>query len=191
MSTKAKIKPKKATLDHLQKRKPPTTTIILYTDDEAARQVIDLERQLQQARFAGEPEPVIDGITLDLERAIEARDESAVSILFRSCGRKVYDRLIEENPPTAEQVAEFQEATLVEDPSNPDGPKVPTTDRPQYNPETFPSVLIMHTMVDPKVDSVEQLDEILGMWNETEYMQLWMAAMTVCSATRVGYWGKG
>lgn len=189
-STKTKgPKPPKATMDHLKKRTPPSVSTVIYTDDDAAARVIDLERKLGAANTVGNDVLAVE-LEASLAEALEERDASAVMMVFRSIGRKKYNKLVDAHPPTPEQITEFQEHSLVPDPTNPDGPKIKTSEVPAYNPETFPLALIHATLIEPRIPDIDDLEEIVDGWNETEFLQLWMAAMTVCSASRVGYWGK-
>lgn len=190
-SSASKTRPGKATKDHLKKRSLAGTTIVVYTDDELAGAVLDLERKLGQTLTLVEPDdPAVAELQSRLEEAIEARDATAVQIRFQAIGRKRYNRLVEDHPPTAEQIAEWQEHNSTVDPGDPTK-TVPGEGVPPYNPETFPLALIQATMVSPVFDDLEELGEMLDTWNETEFMQIWMAAMAVCSASRVAHWGKG
>ena len=178
-----KQKPRKATKDHLRKRSKAATTIVLYTDEEASARVIDLGRQLDQLKMVDPEGAKTQELATELEEATSVRDESAVSLRFEAIGRKKYNALVDEHPPTEAQVAEWVEHQKAVG-GDPDS-------TPQYNPETFPSALMHATLVAPEFDGPEELEEALEDWSETEYMQLWMAAMSVCAASRVAHWGKG
>lgn len=183
-----KTRPPKATYDHLKARQAPGLSVAVCLDDELAARVINLERKIGQATVVGD-ETSAKELTAELVELEADKEAASVTMRFRTIGRKKYNKLVKAHPPTAEQVAEYQGANLVQDLNNPDGPKVPTSEEPPYNPETFPDELIAATLVDPELTR-DQLEELLDEWNETEWMQLWMAAMSVCSTSRVSFWGK-
>lgn len=178
MATKAKAP--KQPLDHLRGKKRPMVHLQLVLDEEAAARVAELRQEI--ARSGETPE-----LQAELEAATKARDDSRVRLTLQSIGRKRFNALQEEHPPTDEQIAEYQKATGKVDPDS--GEVTPSEQVPDYNPDTFPTILMAQAMV-PPVDP-DELEELLDEWNDNEYLQLWAATMAAHSVSRVAMWGKG
>lgn len=89
----------------------------------------------------------------DLEQQVR---ESSVKFLFKSLGRKRMDTLVGEHPPTPEQKAQG------------------TTERPvEFNPDTFPQVLVAACIVEPELTQ-EDVDEL---WIDDRWSDLDLAAL--------------
>lgn len=172
---------KPATLDHLKKKEPLETSVPILLSDapieavEAARsRVLRAEGNLAESPDDSGLQREMAAAQNDLDEALEAQNEEVVWCRFRSIGRKAYDRLIDEHPPTDKQKEEAAEA----------GNPAP------YNGETFAPALVAASCVEPKM-TVEDAKEIFEEWNQSESFSLFMAAMRVCTGRRVSDLGNG
>jgi hypothetical protein len=172
------------TFDHLRK-KPIEQRVTVYLDDEpiealseareelaAAQAIADAmyDRRLALARAANPPASELMTIEggLDAERAASTADaraavdaaeqavrESAQLFVFRSPGRKAFEDLIAEHPPT--------------DDDHDDARK--TTGRPEalarWHSDTFTPALLAATCVDPKL-TVDEAQAIYDEWTDAE-----------------------
>lgn len=159
---------KKATFDHLKSGKKPLERIVtIYLDDEPIQALREAETAL-----------AADAENADLlqavEQAKEAVEESAVTLLFRSIGRKKYDQLIRLYPATEEQSAEHKEQFGSEAP---------------YDADEFSVALIAASCADP-VLSEAQVRELRDDWNTSEYVELFTAALEVNTQRRVANLGN-
>lgn len=179
----------KTPMDHLRgKKKPATLTVVIGLDQELADDLAYVERKLTNARDLEEgQEPNLE----EIDRLIEERDEiqkkydkSTVTLKFTSPGRKRIRKLEDDHPPTDDQIAEWRIEQGTPDPEDPTK-VVPSTSLPGFNPETYPPALIAACL---DVD-VDELEEVTEDWNESEWMQLWVAAQVVTQKSQVN-WGK-
>jgi hypothetical protein len=187
--TNAGSKARKNPLDRLRgKKKPATLTVIVGLDDDTADDLAYVKRQLANAMDLEEgQEPDTDEITrltTELEKIQSKYDKSTVPLKFTSPGRKKVRELEDEHPPTEEQIAEWRIAQGEPDPDDPTK-IIPSTSVPGYNPETYPSALIALCLG----VGIEDLEEVTEDWNDTEWMQLWVAAQVVTQKSQVN-WGK-
>lgn len=91
--------------DALKRKKPISEEYFVPEDEAQAAKLQAAEQKLALARFAGEDEDVAKAEEkLEAVRA-EVR-ETGVSFLVTSVGRRRFDELILENPPTADQKAD-------------------------------------------------------------------------------------
>lgn len=169
-----------ATFDHLKAKAPLERTVSVVLSDEAVRAWEVASSAYEGARLAGRVTPELEAgrVTPELEAARdEARaavEAATVTLRFRSIGRRRYDSLVEDHPVSDEgrQRAQDQGAPA-----------------PPYDVETFAPALIAASCVDP-VLTVEQVGEIWDEWNTAELMELWAAALEVCTQRRVVDLGK-
>jgi hypothetical protein len=130
-------------------------------DTDVLAEIDDLERQLQQAVDDDEREDRMDRSPKAkklaqriVELQAQAREAERVFV-FRSIGYRAWRDLQLEHPPTDEQLAKSPELDV--------------------NPDTFTSVAIAASCVQPTgvtVDKVRQLEDIL---TGGQYLQLWTA----------------
>lgn len=174
-------KPKAVPLDHLRgKKKPVTRSVEIFIDSDVAVAVnrisvelAEVEERLTGGRNDLDLQVRRDELKSELERlqddAIEAGD--VVSFSFRSIGRKAYDRLIEEHPPTEEQQKNAREEGLAAGLS-------PQLSRLSWNADTFPPALIAAASVDPKITHEEayELFHVSEDWNQAELTALFVTA---------------
>lgn len=88
-------------------------------------------------------------------------DGESATILLKAIGNKAYDKLLTDNPPTAEQ-KKAEEAT--------------------YNPDTFAPSLIAAVVADPQI-TAEEAQEMYESddWSRGELLNLFLECVQVCS----------
>lgn len=160
-----------ATFDHLKAKAPLERTVSVVLSDEAVRAWEVASSAYEGARLAGRVTAELEATRDEARAAVEA---ATVTLRFRSIGRRRYDSLVEDHPVSDEgrQRAQDQGAPA-----------------PPYDVETFAPALIAASCVDP-VLTVEQVGEIWDEWNTAELMELWAAALEVCTQRRVVDLGK-
>lgn len=162
---------KPMTFDHLRSmKKPRRKTITLYASDEALELV---ERRQNELKEVTSPEDRAKA-QKNLETAERALKDSEITLVFQSIGRKRYEDLITEHPPTDKQNEESKAET--------------GSDAP-YNVDTFPAALISASAVEPEL-TLEQAQELWDTWNQGEVLEIFYAALEVNTARRSGL-GKG
>lgn len=163
----------KATFDHLKSgKKPLQRTVTVYLDDEPIEALREAERALRE--YHGDSDDERNRLALDVEQAKAAVEDTAVTLLFRSIGRKHYDRLIRAFPATEEQNKEHKEQF---------GQDAP------YDADEFSVALIAASCVDP-VLSEDQVRELRDEWNTSEYVELFTTALEVNTQRRVATLGN-
>lgn len=239
MPDQLKLK-KPPVFDRQKSRKQPITkTVTIYTDDDAVEGLREAEKAvgaaetrrdafqatLDRTEASGANEEgllavrtrfqlaqdELDQATAALQAVLDdLMDHHAASFTVRSRGRKVYELLLLEHPPTEEQNAEHQ----VEFGAN-----------ASYNSDTFPAALLHAVCVEPQLElwewkaffdwdtlTDEELLEALRAasvgwegdrkasiaalrrgqpeWNTSELVELTQAAIEVCTHRRVVNLGK-
>lgn len=147
-------------------KKPRRKTVSIIGDDEALERIKDLQNALEDEVDT----QLVTKLKADLKAAEEALEASTLRITLQSIGRKRYEELVSEHPPTEAQNKESEEAT---------GQPAP------YNTDTFPPALIAASAVDPEM-TVEQATELWDEWNTGELMELFFVAIEVNTQRRVG-----
>lgn len=177
---------KPPTLDHLKSKKKPVERSVRLVDDQELRQeFLDTVHEMEQAKLRSEAKPTDEGLKAIHERLRSETDEleqkvleASIKFKFRSLGYKRYDELVAEHLITEEQIHELVAAGQLPE----DGSK-----DLQWNPQTFPTALIAHCMVEPEGtpdDILEWLED--GSFNGSEIQELFATAMAVnVSASRV------
>lgn len=178
-----------ATLDRLKSRKRATEYVQVRVDSEAVAELDKLTNEVEAIRVLDGTPP--DDLLERLEAARAAVDESTVEMKLVSIGRKAYDALEKEHPPTDEQREEFRadqiKQLMAEGKSQEEAEG--QAGEPPYDADTFPVALIAACCVQPEL-TVEDTQGFYDEWNFNEWMALWMAAVRVHNISRVGYWGK-
>lgn len=179
---------KKQPLDHLMSKKQPVRrTVYLAADPELLEELTSLEaevRRLQTVVKLRDDADATERLPLaetELAAMRERVEEEAVKFVFKSIGRKAYDRLVQEHPATDEQQAAAQK----ED---------PTASLP-FNPQTFPLGLIMACMETPDVSDpadANTMREWLDSenFNTAETMMLFNACIDVNNRSTLVQMGK-
>jgi hypothetical protein len=177
---------KPLTFDHLRSRKKPTTTSVtivldpdLYDTYDAARR----RRDQAQAQAAARPDDSEAAAQLweaqdsfdKVERRLEEEEALAV-FTFRSIGRKAYDDLVADHPPTKDQRLKAKASGLGDI---------------AWNHDTFPPALVAASLVEPALDA-EQMAALWAdpNWNQAELVALMNAAIEVNGTRRTVEVGK-
>lgn len=219
------------TFDHLAKKKPLERRVTVAMDDEVVREYDEACAALERAELIARTKTEDETRRAELDGAVDAArerrdaaraaiDAETVTITFRSVGRKRYERLVDEHPPTDEQIEEYRKA--VDDPEG----------QPAYDGEAFPIALISASALAPRMtreqvavlyhggwncggcgtllpQTTEECpldhdgpatgtkladldeDDLVPAWNQGEYFELFNAAMEVNTQRRVVELGKG
>lgn len=101
----------------------------------------------------------------ELEALLDKAEESTVIFTFQDIGRKKYDDLVRDHPPTDDQKKEFKEQG---------GNGVLA-----YNPETFPQALMSKTCIQP-IMTLEEAEKICEEWSEGDIETLFFTAIAAC-----------
>lgn len=116
------------------------------------------------------------------EQAVEAArvavEEATDLYVFEAIGRAAFDDLVREHPATDEDHARVQEDT-----GDPNA-KAP------WAVDTFAPALIKACCLSPDLDDVD-VKAIATEWNETEYLELFTAALAANRTRRAASLGKG
>lgn len=190
-----------ATLDHLRSQKKPVTRRYpIVLDEERAEEFHDARMALERAQAISEraqarlkdasaaleeggepPRKLVDDAAeaaetvetaqQEFDRLRAEMDEFVVDLVFRSIGRKPYERLLDSCPPDPKEVEAAKKAK--EQP-------------PGYDSEAFIPALIAASCVEPvmTVEDVEALAESEG-FNVAEMTGMFMTALEVNTARRV------
>lgn len=208
------------TFDHLKKKPPLSTTVPVYLDAAALEALVAAQDRLDRAEEAlntwyqrqailrsRTEEPLIEPTTLAkaIEEARAERDKAEAAVKantahmrFQSIGRKRYDKLVLDHPPSEEQNKEHQAEH--------------GSDAP-YNVDTFAPALVAASCIEPQMtyedalilfegeferdekgelvlDENEEPIEITPPWNAAEVTELFVAALQVNNGRRVVELGK-
>ncbi len=191
-----------ATLDHLRSKKKPVEDVEIRTDPELAAEYDRVENRIQMLQIlasqtgatASAAEELLHLRTRvdDLREAIEP---TVVVMRLQSLGRKAFDELQTAHPPTEEQVEEHKQETIGQVIRAGKAVDEAEAERkfwtpPDFNHETFPPALIAACCIVPEGLTEEDVKSFESDWNESEYTNLFAAAVRVHSVSRVGHWGK-
>ena len=166
--------------DRLKKKQAATAKVILSMSDDVGAELEESENAFAMAQMNAMNNPEDTSLVAKLDQAkqalAEARDSAVadgVEFVFRSIGRKAYDRLVNEHPPSNKAKNEAEKQG--EDPKN-----------LQWDPYTFPQALVAAAIIHPKLDldSVEEIWESDD-WNGNELQALFYTALSVQQKTRV------
>jgi hypothetical protein len=164
-----------AKMDALRARKPIEASVTVPLDPEAKTDLDKAEMELALARGRAEHEsgkdapdshPLVAKAAKVVAAAQERVEASTITLGFRGLPRDVYEKLMADHPPTADQEAKGE----------------------IYNVDTFPPALISACSVDgmPLADA----EELVRGWNQAEVAALFHAAIYVNTTSRVDL-GKG
>ena len=144
-------------------KKPNERSISLVLNPELLRQMKDLERAYLREQRMDQKEnraPKAPRIKKTMEALEEEAAEYEVTFIFRDIGRKRFDDMIEEHPPTE------QEKKL---------------DPPfQYHPDIFAPALMAATAVQPTM-TLQQATDIYDEFGQGEITALFMTALAACT----------
>ncbi len=176
------------------KKRPVTRSVDIFLNSEVAEAVNRAQVVLDQIEKRVESNPGElnlqvrrDEARAELERLQEEAIVSGdvVTFTFRSIGRKAYERLIEEHPPTEAQQKDAREEGLAAGLSA-------QLSRLSWNADTFPPALIAAASVAPKISNEEawELYNDSDDWNSAELTALFLAARDAQQARAVADLGK-
>jgi len=186
----------KPSLDDLRAKKlPQRTTVYLATDSELDKEledkIADLRREVSVHEVGLErlsPDAAVEGVALltnqiaslkhEIEDLREQRRANSIKFVFSAMSREEAETLVEEHPPTEEQIAEHVMG----------GGKV---EEVTFNVETYPTALVIQCMTEPDAD-VEVLNDWLrsDSFNRAEIMTLYLACVAINNERRLIPLGK-
>lgn len=194
--------------DRLPKKKAITRRVRLGNDSEVTekhealtRRVVMLEMRLQSQPDNEATRAELEIAKKELEEFEPTMEENSILFEFRAIGRKKLDRLLNEHPPTEEQIEQFEkekeEALL-----SGDEKLIEEARRAEitWNYDTYPKALIAATMIKPirvdYPDDEEAFQEVvewlsLPEWNDAEIQELFAAALMANNTRAVVSMGKG
>lgn len=179
---------KPATFDHLRKKRPLEKDVPVCLDPGLLAQADEAQLKWITAIQENKPQDEVDRLKAEFDSVMEAIDDNTVVMKFRSPGRKKYEDLLLEHPPTEEQQEQYKAMY---------GPEA----RAPYDSDTFGPALVALCCAEPKM-TVEQVailfdgeyddegSEVSPPWNGNEILTLFTTAMAVCNSSRVGEMGK-
>lgn len=168
------------TLDRLKKKQASTVKVKISMSDDIATQLNEAENAVSllqmQIMSDSENEDLKAKLASAEAKLTEARnlaEEDAITFVFRSIGRKAYDRLVTAHPPT-----DAAKAEAVKQGANPEDLS--------WDPETFPPALMAAAIVHPHL-SEEDIQEMWNSedWSGTELQNLYYAAIAAQQKSRV------
>ena len=107
----------------------------------------------------------IEVLEAQLDQLWEDAQDVIATFTFQDIGRKAYDDLITDHPPTKEQIKEWED-------EGGEG-------KLGYNTVTFPPALMSVTSVSPKL-TYDEAEEIYNEWGNFEVIRLFNAAQAAC-----------
>lgn len=150
------------TYDRLKSKKQATIRkikLVMNAEIDAEYRAAEMEYGMAQMMYSTSEEEhtkeataKFEAVKERYEAALKAALDDAQEFVFRSIGRKAFDALVDENPPTNEEIAEVEKA----------GGKA--TDL-QWSAKSFPQELVAAASVNPKLT----LADTLEMWNSEDW----------------------
>lgn len=163
------------TFDHLRKRQPMTKRVPVYLDDDVAAEAAEVNQRAARWRIRHDNQPLPEELQQEVDRVNEELKEHTTYMVFQSMGRKAYEDLMGEHPPTKKQEEEAEEAGV---------------EKPPYNTDTFPPALISASCVEPEM-SVAEVEVLFDEWTAPEITAMFSAALEVNTQRRVVQMGEG
>lgn len=156
-------------IEEIQKLKRPNTrSVTLILDPEIPRQIRELERAYDRERRTDEREnrpakaPAIRKVIEELK---DQAADSEITFTFRDIGRKRFDGMIEEHPPTPAQIKAAKERNQ---------------SIPEFNPDTFAPALMAATAVSPSM-TLQEATNIYNEWGQGDNQALFLTAVAACT----------
>lgn len=167
-------------------KKPVSKTVLIAADSEPAERLKGLQEEIRRRRSSplvrdGKASSAELSKLADMEEEAGALKEevegSALRFVFQSIGRRKYEALQAEYPPSEAQIKAAEAEGL---------------QNLQFNPETFPFALIDAACVEPEHEEGELAEELdTDRWNNAEVQELFGAALSVHMTRSVVDLGKG
>ncbi len=150
----------------IKKKKPNTKTVDIVLDSDLANeiQLLEQEKAQMQSRRGRSLADGIGPLETKLDALYEKASEGVATFTFRDPGRRPFDDLVLEHPPTKDQkdrVIELGGGIL------------------EFNLDTFPPALMALTASDPKM-TLAQAETIFDEWGSGDAETLFAAALLVC-----------
>lgn len=164
--------------DRLARKKPMERRVPVPLDPQLVEELNDAMAELEGARMAKVAQAELDRLADRAAVARAAVEAETVTLTFRAVGRRAWDALLEEHPPTEEQDKEHRAEYK--------GARAP------YNGDTFPPAAIHASLVAGGHDDIS-IEDVVGWcddWNMTEIMELFAAALEVNTQRRVASLGN-
>lgn len=153
-----------------RKKKPNKKEVSIILDSDLGSAIRKKQEELEHAtrmnvkgRSLADVSP--QKIQIELDDMISEAMDTTVTFIFQDIGRKRFNELVENNPPTPEQ------KQLWKDEENPG--------HLGYNLETFPIALITATCIEPKM-KYEDVESLFEEWGEGDIEALFAGALGVC-----------
>jgi hypothetical protein len=169
--------------DIKKRKKPVVKKVIIALDGEKADEYNEARSRYEELSEHLKDDPRNSILKADTAAAKESLDSlkeeidgEYIEFIFRSVGRRRYEEIFEECPPTAKQKQDAVKAG---------------EDEPQWNPETFPPAIIAASVVEPEMTEEDVYDMWESEdWNQAELTSLFLAALTVNAERKVVDLGK-
>lgn len=158
------------------RKKAPTKTIPIQLDGAIAAQIETLREEIQKAKLldsrAASPDmgssSRATALTRELFDLLDSAAESEVDFTFKGIGNTAFNDLLKKHRPTQTQIKDIRRE-LGNNKANLD-----------YNPDTFPPVLISASLVSPAMTLEEAQDMFEDPeWNLAELTKMFRAALEV------------
>lgn len=164
--------PRPITRDRLKKKQPIQRTILIPATEEDAQRLEDARADVDRARLL-EPEK-LDEYKAALKAVEEQVREDGLELVFRGIGRRRYEELQREHPPTEAQAAENEGVTL------------------SWNPDTFLPALLEATVANSDLTAQEWNDDVIDSddWGQAEIGLILETALAVNRESRVASLGN-
>lgn len=161
----------KANRNNIKGKQPVVRTVLIPANDEDASRYDTARAAVTRAKVLGNTEDQARAESELAEVTAQVR-ESGLEFVFRGIGRKHYEEVLREHPPTDAQKAEAEERKAV---------------APQWNVETFPAALCHASTVDGELSAEEWQADIFDSpdWGPGELNALFNAALEANSDRRV------
>lgn len=167
------------TFDHLRtSKKPNVKRALIPLDSDIADSYEEAKEKFEKAERMLEIRPDDPKAQYDFDMTRDAMEiarnvllDSSVEFVFRSIGRRKYEDLVMEHPPTPDQQETAKKAG--------DGNYL-------WNPDTFPQAIIAASVVSPTMEEAD-VKEIWESpdWNSPELLSLLNAALEANSSMRI------
>ena len=173
-------------MDHLRStKKARTKTVWIAGDTEAVDDLESARETLRKAKLRHDVNPTPETLaelspaTEDEASAARYVKETSIKFVFRSIGRRKFEQLFMDHPPTDAQ----REAAKAKG------------DELNFNEDTFPAALVHACLVEPHLEP-EEVKEIIeggtdGEWNSAEVGILFTSAMEVNQTRKLVDLGNG
>ena len=155
-----KFESDRPTIEEIRRLKRPNErSVSLVLDPEVSRNLKELERSYLREKRIDDREnrnPKAPAIAKAIEQLKDSAEE--ITFTFRDIGRKRFDAMIDEHPPTKEE----KEQNF------------------QFHPDTFAPALLAATAVEPTMTPAEA-QAIYDEWGQGEVNALFMTAIAACT----------